>query len=210
MIKIVFSNLPMKRQLHKLKYKADGNSTIEYDGELIFPINSVLAKTLSKGDKVKVVLLKKLDIEGNSDINAGEFMKELNGINRSIGAEIEYRIIDTPFEETRDTHEKLLRSMISELENKAVIYSDITYGPKPLPIVLFSVLNFAEKFYGCNIKSIVYGKVDFVEIENGKTEPQNPVLFDVTPLYYLNSITNTMECNSSEEALQLLDTLLSI
>jgi len=210
MKKIIFSNLPMKKQLNKFCYKVDGNSTIEYDGEVIFPVDSVLARVLKKGEKVKVVLLKKLDIEGNSDINAGEFMKELNSINRNIGADIEYKIIDTPFEETKDIHEKLMRSMIAQLEYGAEIYSDITYGPKPLPIVLMSVLNFAEKFFKAKIKNIVYGKVDFITQRDGSVKPENPVLYDITPLYYLNAITNAMDSQNAEDAVKALDTLLSI
>lgn len=50
----------MKKELHAFNYKADGNITIEYDGEVIFPVNSVLAKTMKKGEKVKVVLLVEL------------------------------------------------------------------------------------------------------------------------------------------------------
>ena len=77
-MKIVFSDLPMKKELHAFKYAVDGNATIEYDEEVIFPVNSVLAKTMKKGEKVKVILLSKNDIEGNSSINAGYFQKELN------------------------------------------------------------------------------------------------------------------------------------
>ena len=207
-MKIVFSNLPMKKQLNKFCYSVDGNTQIAYDGEVIFPINSVLAKVLKKDERVKVVLLKKQDIEGNSDINAGEFMRELNQINHDIGAVIEYKILDLPFVETKDTHEQTLRRMVDELEANAELYCDITYGPKPLPIVLFSVLNFAEKFYSCKIESIVYGKVDFLTKEDGKTYSTNPVLFDVTSLYYLNAFTNTIECSSAEEAKKMLSSLL--
>ena len=207
-MKIVFSNLPMKKQLNQFRYVVDGNSSIEYDGEVIFPINSVLARALKKDESVKVVLLKKQDVEGNSDINAGEFMRELNQINRTIGAVIEYKIIEMPFVETKDTHELALGKMVDELVENAEIYCDITYGPKPLPIVLFSVLNFAEKFYKCKIENIVYGKVDFLTKEDGTTYPSNPVLFDVTPLYYLNAFTNTIECKSAEEAKNMLHSLL--
>lgn len=207
-MKIVFSNLPMKKQLNKFCYAVDGNSQIAYNGEVIFPVNSVLAKVLKKDDKVKVVLLKKQDIEGNSDINAGEFMRELNLINQNIGASIEYKILDLPFVETKDTHEQTLRRMVDELEEKAELYCDITYGPKPLPIVLFSVLNFAEKFFGCKIENIVYGKVDFLTKDDGKTYPANPVLFDVTSLYYLNAFTNSIECASVQEAKKMLTELL--
>ncbi len=207
MKKIVFSDLPMKKQLNKFRYEADGNHFLEYEGEVYFPVNAALAKTLKKEDEVKVVLLSKMDIEGNSAVNAGIFQKELNEINRNIGAKIEYVTISTPFEETKDIHESLMRSMIDKLEDGATIIGDITYGPKPLPIIMFAVMNFAEKFFGCKIQNIIYGKVDFI---SGRAEPVNPVLFDITPLYYLNSITNTMEYNSSSEAVEALDILLSI
>lgn len=212
MKKIVFSNLPMKKELNKFRYNVDGNDTIEYDGEVIFPVNLVLAKTMKKGDKVKVVLLSKDDIEGNSAINAGIFQKELNNINRSIGADIEYVTLATPFEETRGVHETLLRDMVDKLENGAEIIGDVTYGPKPLPIIMFAVMNFAEKFFSAKIKNIIYGKVDFIDDGSGtgKTKPVNPVLYDLTPLYYLNSVTNAMEYRTSEEAVKALDVLLDL
>ena len=50
-MKIVFSDLPMKKELHSFKYKVDGNKTIEYDGETIFPVNSVLAKTMKNSKR---------------------------------------------------------------------------------------------------------------------------------------------------------------
>ena len=182
-MKIIFSNLPMKKELHSLNYKADGNITIGYDGEVIFPVNAVLAKTMKKGEKVKIVLLSKVDIEGNSAVNAGIFQKELNNLNRSIGADIEYITIATLFEETRSVHETLLRDMIGKLEKGAEIIGDVTYGPKPLPIIMFAVMNFAEKFFSAKIKNIVYGKVDFIDDGSGtgKTKPVNPVLYDLTP-----------------------------
>lgn len=210
MNKIIFSNLPMKKELNKFKYKVNGNTSIEYDGEVIFPVNSVLARTMKKGDKIKVVLLSKNDIEGNCAINAGIFQKELNEINRNIGADIEYVILATPFEETRDIHETLLRDMIDKLVDNAEIIGDITYGPKPLPIIMFSVMSFAEKFFNCKIENIVYGKVDFIAEEGDRTKPVNPVLYDLTPLYYLSSVIDSIECKSSEEAVKALDVLLTL
>lgn len=211
-MKIVFSNLPMKKDLHGFKYKVDGNAAIEYDGEVVFPVNSVLARIMKRGEKVKVILLSKVDIDGNSALNAGMFQKELNEINRNIGAVIEYTTLSTPFEETRDVHEMLLKDMVSKLEQSAEILCDVTYGPKPLPIVMFTVMNFAEKFFKAKILNIVYGKVDFVVDgrNTGKTIPINPVLYDLTPLYYLNSVTNAMEYKNAEDAVKALDAILDI
>lgn len=209
-MKIVYSNLPMKKELNAFRYRSEGNSLIEYDEEVIFPVNAVLAKSMEKGEKVKVVLLSKIDKEGNSAVNAGIFQRELNRINLSIGADIEYITLTTPFAETREVHEKLLRDMVGMLEKGAEVIADITYGPKSLPIIVFAVLNFAEKFFGVTIKSIVYGKVNFVDAGNGRTEPVDPILCDMTPLYYLNSLTNSLEYQSAEEAVKALDILLDL
>lgn len=209
-MKIVYSNLPMKKELNAFRYRSEGNCLIEYDEEVIFPVNAVLAKSMAKGEKVKVVLLSKIDKEGNSAVNAGIFQQELNRINLLIGADIEYITLTTPFEETREVHEKLLRDMVGMLEKGAEIIADITYGPKSLPIIVFAVLNFAEKFFGVTIKSIVYGKVNFVDAGNGRTKPVDPVLCDMTPLYYLNSLTNSLEYQSAEEAVKALDILLDL
>ena len=56
------------------------------------------------------------------------------------------------------------------------------------------------------------GKVDFVDDGSGtgKTKPVNPVLYDLTPLYYLNNVTNSMEYKSSDDAVKALDTLLDL
>jgi len=205
MKKIVFCNIMMKDKLDRHRYKVNGNSTIEFDGEVAFPVNGVLARTLKKGDDVKVVLLKKEDINGNSGKNTGEFISELDRINAGIGAKIEYKILSTPHDESREVQEKLLKDMIEELESGAVIYADITFGTKSLPIIVFSALNFAEKFFKSEIKNIVYGKVDFDK--DNKTV--NPELFDMTALFYLNSIANTIECKDGESAKKLLHTILS-
>ena len=211
-MKIIFSNLPMKKELNGFKYGNGGNLAVNCDREVLFPVNAVLAKSMVKGEKVRVVLLSKVDIEGNSAINAGKFQAELNEINRSIGADIEYITLATPFEETRDVHETLLRDMIGKIEDSAEIIGDVTFGPKPLPIIMFAVMNFAEKFFGANIKNIVYGKVDFVDDGSGigRTIAKNPVLYDLVPLYYLNSLTNSMEYKTSADAVKALDTLLTI
>lgn len=195
----------MMKQIKPCIYKVTGNSTIDYNGEVLFPINGLLSHALRKGDEVKVVLLKKEDIGGNSDKNADKFICELDGINVGIGAKIEYKILSTPHNESREVQEKLLREMVDELSEGVSIYADITFGPKSLPIIVFSVLNFAIKFFNAEIINIVYGKVDF----DKDNRPINPELFDMTALFYLNSIANTIECKDCNAAKKLLETLLS-
>ena len=95
--------------------------------------------------------------------------------------------------------------LIEEIETGAHILVDITYGPKDLPIVIFSALNFAEKFLKCEIDNIVYGQAAF---EGDKVV--GSVICDMIPLYCLSSVTNTIKCEDPLKARQMLKSLLSI
>jgi len=205
MKKIVFCNLMMKGRLNSFCYAVNGNSSIEYDGEVIFPINGVLARVLKKGDDVKVVLLKKEDPDNNSTKNAVVFQNELDGITANLGAKIEYKVLSVPHNENSKEQGRLLKEIIGELVEGAEIYSDITYGSKSMPIIVFSALSFAERFFGADIKNIVYGQVSF----DSNNTPYDPKLFDMTRLFYLNVIVNTMECEDGEAAKKMLDAILS-
>jgi len=205
MKKIVLCNVMMKERLDAFCYNVSGNSTIEYDGKVIFPINSILARTLKKDDDVKIILLKKEDIEGNSDRNTIEYKNELDRINSNLGAKIEYKILSAPHDESREVQEKLFKEILGEFVEGAAVYADITYGTKSLPIIVFSALSFAERFFKADIKNIVYGKVDF----DKDNKPCNPELFDMSALFYLNSIVNTVECADGNSAMKMLDAILS-
>ena len=193
-----------------LNYAKTGNTGCLYTGKVIFPINAILAEKLNKGDSVKIILLKTVITEGASENNAKLFQQELDSINLDISANISYETIDTNFIETKQNHEKRLRAMLSKIEEDAEIYADITFGQKPLPMVLMCVLSFAEKFFNADIKKIVYGKVEFVRHDDGNKYPEAPEMYDITFLYYLNNLMVAMEASSGEQALQSLDSFFSL
>ncbi len=206
MKKIIFCDIPMKKSMNSMVYAGTGNTNCNYSKPVMFAINAVLAETLKKNDEVRVVLLRTLDKAGNSGKNSGLFMQELDAINSDIGAKISYETLDSEFKETKDNHEARLKNMLDKIEENTEIYADITYGPKPLPMILMCVLSFAEKFLNCEVRSVVYGKVDF----DDNNKPVNPELYDVTSLYYLNNLTNSMVANNGKEARQNLDEFFSL
>lgn len=213
MKKIVFADIPMKEMDARrdgLCYARTGNTGCTYKGTVVYPINAVLAEKMKAGDDVKVVLLKTMTQDGNAEKNAELFRQELDAINAEIGAHIAYEMIDTDFIETKANHEKRLRAMLAKIEDGAQLYADITFGQKPLPMVLMCVLHFAEKFFDADVKKIVYGKVDFVRHDDGKSYPENPELYDVTSLYYLNGLVGAMEAPSGAAALQSLDAFFAL
>ena len=150
-------------------------------------------------------MLVKKDEFGQYKKNISGCIEELVTAAEVTGAKFEYTIIDTDFEETKVTQDRLLLSIVDELEEKAHIIADITYGPKDLPIVLFTAMNFAEKFFDCEIDNIVYGQATFAD-----GNVTNTKIRDMIPLYYLNSVTNTVQCSDPIKAKQMLKSLLSI
>ncbi len=207
MKKIVFCNIPMKeyKYLEKCEYKSNDLSLPVSEKEVIYPITAFLEKTLSAEDELKVIMLVKKDPYGNYEKNIEMFREEFLDANKEIGAKYEFKMIDTEFSEDQEIHEFLMDKIVEEIENGAHILADITYGPKDLPIVLFSALNFAEKFLGCDIDNIIYGQANFV---GGK--PENTKICDLVPLFYLNTLTNTIHCDDPDKARKMLKVLLSI
>jgi hypothetical protein len=185
-----------------VRYPVAGNALFEYEGEVVNPVNAVLARTMKKGETVKVVLLPTLDKKGVSLQNVDYFKRELDGINSSIGAEITYEAIETPYEPTKLTFEELFRSLIKCFEPGAHIIADMTYGMKPLPMILLLALNFAENFCGAAIDSITYGKVEF---DRETRKPCDPMLYDITSLYFLQKLVSTIECDTAESAIKIFD-----
>ncbi len=203
MKKIVFVTLMMADDMHKRHYPVDGNSFIEYSGEVYYAINAVLAKTLKAGDDIKIVLIETKAGDDAGAKNAQLFMNELNEIN-TCGASITYEVIPSSFLETKDNFKGLYKKLLKILENDAEISADITFGPKALPLMIFSAMQFAEKFFDCSIGNVIYLKSEF---KNGKVDEKSQVVCDYTPLYMLNSLTNTIESSSGERAVAAIEAL---
>ena len=194
----------MREDSAKCVYKSSDLSLPTIDTPVYYPVNAFLGKTLKKDDDIKIVLVVKKDSQNQGKKNAAKFVEELLNVNK-VGAKIDYKIIETEFSEEQSVHESLMSKIVDEIEDNSHILCDITYGPKDLPIVLFSALNFAEKYLNCEIDNIIYGQAVFVD---GK--PTDTKLCDMSPLYYLNSVTNTIRCDDPNKAREMLKNLLSL
>lgn len=194
-MKIAFATIPMQK-IDPVFYKSEENKEIEFQGKVRLPINALLAKTLKKDEELKVV---RIITEGEfSESSAKQQQEELDKINENIGAKITYTDVRESFKETSDIVQSRFRQIVGTFENNCEIYADMTYGPKTLTPVLFYALGFAEKFFDADVKNIVYGKFRFDD--NNSAE-----IYDVTALYYLNSLTNVMSAPDGKTALARLD-----
>lgn len=204
MKKIVFVTVRMKDDYEKIKWPVAGNSFIEYPEPLYFGISGVLAQTVTAEDEVTVypIITKGGDNAGQK--NANLLKQELED-KVTIAKKLEIIPINCDFSEDKLKFKELYKALIRKLESDAELSADITAGTKSLPLLIFSAMQFGEKFYDCSIGNITYQKVEFVE---GKIKEHSEQLCDVTPLYLINSFTNTIECSSGKDAIAAVDALL--
>ena len=203
MKKIIIATLPLKGGMEKRHYPVDGNALIEVEQPIFFAVNPAVAHSLKKEDEVKVILLETKGGENAGTENAKNFIDELNEFNK-VGAFISKEVIPSPFDESKTNFQNMFKTLIRELEEGAEIYCDLTYGPKPLAFLVFSVLRFAEKFYDCSIGNIVYSKVEF---RGNQIVPGSEKIYDITPLYLLDTFTNTIQSSSAENAVKTVNAL---
>jgi len=208
-MKVVIITLPMKppHEIGELTYPVDGNKAIEYGKPVRFPINGVLAKTLKGEEQVKVIFIVTTGENSECEKNKDYFIKELETINKEIGAVLSYDTVEMEFLATKKTYNRLITDLTDKIPNNSEIYTDITYGFKPEILSLFCALRFVEEFRESTVEYIIYGKAEF-----NKTTRQleHPMLFDITSLYYLFKLMGTMGAADPETASKILKDFFSM
>jgi hypothetical protein len=188
-------------EVEAIQYPIDGNKDVEYEKPVRCPINGVLAKTLKKGEQVKVIYILTTGENSECERNKSAYTRELEDINREIGAILNYDTIEIDFEPANKTYNKLITDLAGKIPDNAEIYADTTFGFKPETLSLFCALRFVEEFREAVVRYIVYGKVEF----NKETrKPEKPMLYDITSLYYLFKLMGSMGASSAENAMDTL------
>lgn len=207
MRKVVIITAPMMKSdnLRKMQYPVDGNKAIEYDKPVCCPINGVLARKLEKDEDVKIIYIT-IERSKKCEQNKKAFIDEIIGINNVNKAKLEFDILEIPFEPTKQTYNKLITKLADKIPDNAEIYTDITFSYKPAILSLFCALRFVEEFKDAVIQYIVYGKVEF----NDDNKPENPMLYDITSLYYLFKLMGTMGAADAETATKTLNDFFAI
>jgi len=202
-MKTVIITVPMKppNEIEAIIYPIEGNKSIEYNKPVRCPINSILAKTLKKNEKIKVIYILTIGKNSEWEQNKNNFIEELENINKEIGAVLSYDTIEIDFEPTNKTYNKLITDLAEKILDNSELYTDITFGYKPETLSLFCALRFVEEFRQAFVQYIVYGKVEF----NKETrKPEKPKLYDITSLYYLFKLMGTMGAENAESAMETL------
>ena len=202
-MKVVIVTVPMRQpdKIKPVQYAVDGNMTIEYEKPVRCPVNGVLAKTMKKGEEIKLIFIMTTGKNSQCEQNKKAFMEELEEINSEIGALLSCETTEIDFDATKQTYNKLITDLAGKIPDNAEIFTDITFGFKPEILSLFCALRFVEEFRDAIVQYIVYGKAEFNQAE----QIESPVLFDITSLYYLFKLMGSIGNTDAETALKMLN-----
>ena len=202
-MKVVICTMPMRAadEVKAIVYPVDGNKAIEYYNAVRSPVNAVLAKTLKKGEELRVIYIMTTGKNSCCEENKKVFIEELERINTEIGAVLSYDTVEMDFLATKHTYNKLITDLAEKIPESAELYIDITYGFKPEILSLFCALRFVEEFHNAVVQYFIYGKVEFNKITR---EKENAMIYDITSLYYLFKLIGTIGTTDAETASKVL------
>lgn len=165
----------------KIIYHAGENEFEEYINEkMTFPLDHVILNDISEEDDICAILVETIHPERNTDEFVAEAKEEISNTLSGHCKSIEFKVVKIPYASKKEELGHIYKSLCKEIVPNSNIFVDFTFGPKYLPLILFCVLNYAEKYLECTINRLIYGLFD--------TRRENPgTMVDFTTLYLLNS-----------------------
>lgn len=164
-------------------------------------------KNLAKGEKIRVTAI----VTDNKACrrNFEIFAKELETLSAEIGFEYdEIEPINIAYAESSSKQLNCFEQIIDSISENDEIVADLTYGNKPTSIAIQLALTFSYLF-GKNtvIKALTYGELDFgTKPVDG--EPRRGFIYDVSALFYMNSIMAEMTSAKPQDPLGFIKMLL--
>lgn len=162
-------------------YLAGDNKFEKYDSEsVLFPINHVISGLVENESDIDVILVQTYSESRNTDAYVEDAKKEIAKKLETHNAEITYTTVKVPFASSKLEMAEAYTRIRNSISPDSNIFTDLTFGPKYMPLIMFCVLNYAEKYLNCEIQKIYYG---FYEGKEGSPS----YIVDFTTLYLLNS-----------------------
>lgn len=180
MRKVFFSTMPMQK-VEAVKYESP---IYPESSNTAYPITISVENNCKAGDHIVLVSVVTHSAEKNlSEINYELYQEQVKKIVKEKGATLEFVKVAVEVNPTPTLHRELYQKLIDCIKDGDKLFADITYGFKFNPIVLFSALNYGyQAMQDVDVKEIFYA-----QYYNG-TDSRTPKYYDITALFYMNSI----------------------
>ena len=186
----------MQQNLKQIYYKGTNVET-DAENKYYYPASSAVVKRLRNADRVKVIMISTSPDNKNSKINKGLLEQEFRHIAQKYNIALEFKEIRLI--KCRDKvvchFDKWIYRISKEILPGSEVLADITYGQKPLVPVVFSALKVAEEIYSCDIRSILYGSIDFNDYDKDDVCGD---MYDLSSVFYLSDVVSHLDASDGK------------
>lgn len=185
---IYITAVPLPSNFH-LKSQEITNVTgiqdIRCDDQLFFPVTRLIEATMDKEDTALVISVRQVNIAEDVNYNFNLLKKDIDSLN------IRYNIIDLTIPENQESGQllELFQRIAAKVKPFCNIFADSTFGTKTYPLVLFSILQYAEKVKMCQVQTVIYQEQRRDSITH---RPTGTYLWDISSLFYLTNVVNSL------------------
>lgn len=188
------------RGLEKGIYIAADNQLLAYDTPTRFPIIAAINGYVGEGEEIELITI--LSEYENAEYNYGLLKEEIENLSQKKGFKYTLKKVPIPYNNEIDTELALFGKLIDHTADGDTLYTCITYGSKPFPLIQIMALNYAYRIRkNVRIGCIVYGAKD--HNEEGKMK-----IYDITSLLYIDETVRLMAEQNVENPADLIKNLL--
>lgn len=174
--------------------------TFKVDIETSFPIITVLAQEQTKKEDVKVIALR---TENN---DTADNFEEMLGQLKQIGiVEEQVTSLLLPENQSSEAGVRNMLKIIEEIPDDSLVYADLTFGTKPMSIMILYAVTFIEKLKDAEVQGIYYGELPR---SGGRADWGRARLYDLTVYKYMSDMIDQLHgLNVSEPETALKELL---
>ena len=168
-----------------------------------FPALIPISNLAKGGEKIRVTTIITKDPDGRCAGYYNNYLEELERLAQENGFQFTADIIEVDYSESSAKQLKLFEDLICNITPDEELIADVTYGNKPTPMVMLMALSYAYRYIdNTSVKAVIYGELDHTKkADRSKGEVQQGNIFDVSSLFYLNSVMTQLASLNPEDPL---------
>jgi hypothetical protein len=207
-MKKFITTIPRRPTLEEGSFKSENSKKLDKIVFTRFPITHVIECYVEDGEEIEVIAIASSQKYNEEEIHMycrehlAELEEELSNICHRRYIKYTVKVLLTPFGETLDNHLDMFGDIISAVSDNDTLFADITFGPKPTPVVQMIALNYCMK----NKKNVMIECISYGEIDH---ETKDRRLFDITSLFYLDKVSDALAYSKVSDPEAFIKSLIS-
>lgn len=189
-------------QLHLEKYVVQGNALLEY-GETHFPVVPLINGYVDEGEEVQLITVT-YDYK-HCRTNFETLKTEIAALEEKRGIKCPIESLEVPFDDSVGALIQTFQLLIDRIDDGDILHACITFGSKPMPLVLVMAMQYAYRLRkNVSIECVVYGQIDRANVDcdaprEEQIKQEVPRIYDVTALVTLDELVRVLRDSKVEE-----------